>query len=59
MLTRAQKEQEIQALSRDRKAYIEAETQKQRAEAGTGLDEAIQSGLHSVAAKKGITFDDS
>ena len=55
---RNQIKQEIQALSRDRKDYIQAELEKQRAEAGTGLDEAIQEGLRTVAAKKGITFDE-
>lgn len=56
---RQQIKQEIQALSGERRDYIQAELAKQRAETGTGLDEAIQEGLRSVAAKKGITFDDS
>lgn len=49
---------EIQALGKNRRAFIENERKKQAADAPRGLDEVIQEGLKTLAEDKGFTFEE-
>ena len=48
---------DIAALAGKRQDYIEEKRKEAQADSAQGLDEVIQSGLRSVASKKGFSFD--